>query len=202
MAELASCFALSAVLESAPRSFSPPASLSVASDRSLLMSPLWLVMPATITTKTPTPSATRPSSSSAAPKPRGTLWTASHADQRRGDRRDHAGGEHRQDDRVRERQDPDGAHQEQEDADEQPRRQSPRSRSQPGAARASVRSGGIRPRRPAPRRSRSASDRTTRRVPSPSAESYSSCVIVPLSSRLFACAICAAPPSAAATDLT
>ena len=60
---------------------------------------------------------------SAAPRPRGTLWRASHATSGESDRRDHAGGDHRQDDRVRERQDPDGADEEQEDADEQPRRQ-------------------------------------------------------------------------------
>ena len=71
-AELASDLALSALLGSTPRSLSQPAIVSCASERWLLMSPLWLVIPPITTTTTTAASAMNPTSSSTAPSRRGT----------------------------------------------------------------------------------------------------------------------------------
>ena len=56
-------------------------------------------------------------------RPPGHPLTLEPANQRSGDRRDHPGGNHGEHDRVREREQPDSADQEQGDADQQPRRE-------------------------------------------------------------------------------
>jgi hypothetical protein len=112
-----------ALLGSTPRSLSQPSTVFFASESWALRSPLWLVIPTTITNTTPAPSAMIETSSSSRAQAATNAVTPEPTDQRRGNRGHHSRGDHRHHDGVRERHDPDPAHQEEGHADEQPSRE-------------------------------------------------------------------------------